>query len=211
MVLKVLVNLFLLVSDPLPASHVPAADILVDQRNDFQGFNRNLREFASRYLGSGNRALEGRVTTLLETIESLRLSLSPGHDNATGITQTGALTSAPQRELDDNELLTAAINAADSGDRSTARRICNHLLGSLGCNLFAQSCCRIIMAGDDEVPAGERLKGVHRALATLLAIKPPPGQWTNDFQSAIDTAKEMIESLFAITLDDISNLSMCRC
>jgi hypothetical protein len=194
----------------LSSSHDQAADIAIDQRNDFQGFNRNLREFASRYLGSGNPALEERVATLLSMIERLRLTLSPGLDNATGIIDTGALTSAPQRELNDNELLTAAVNATDSGDRSTARRICNHLLSSLGCNLFAQSCCRIILAGDDEIPAAERLNGVQRALATLLAISPPPDHWTNNFQSTINTAKQRIEDLSALASDNVNNFTICH-
>jgi hypothetical protein len=86
--------------------------------------------------------MEKKVTTLLATIERLRLVLSPGLENPTGIIETGGLTSAPQRELGGNEPLAAALNAADNGDRVAARGICNYLLGSLGSNLFTQACCR---------------------------------------------------------------------
>ena len=50
----------------------------IDQRNDFQSFNRNLRLFSSRYLGTGHRPLQDAINALLIRIEGLRLRLSPG-------------------------------------------------------------------------------------------------------------------------------------
>jgi hypothetical protein len=201
-------------SAPLVGKYSPenkpelAADALADQRNDFQGFNRHLRQFTSQYLGSGHRPLEDRINALLGRIEGLRLLLSPGPENATGIIETGALTQSTQAEVNENELLATAIHAADAGDRDTARAICNQLLSSLGCNLFAQACCRIVLASDDSIPAADRLKDVHRALNTLLIITPPP-EWQEELQRAIETARESIDTLTALVLDDIDNLQIC--
>jgi hypothetical protein len=145
---------------------------------------------------------------LLVTIESLRLLLSPGPENATGIIDTGALTQSTQTEVTENDLLAKAINATDDGDRETARAICNQLLMSLGCNLFIQSCCRLVLSRDDTIPAADRLKAVQRALKTLLAITPPP-EWVNDFQDTIQAARDRIDTLSALALDDFENLQIC--
>lgn len=115
-----------------------------------------------------------------------------------------------QAEVDENALLIEAMNAASDGDRETARGICNQLLTSLGCNLFAQACCRIIQCGDEAIPAPERLKDVHRALQTLETVAPAPG-WEDALQNAKDEAQMCIEMLSASALDEIDNLRICCC
>ncbi|KAE9371054.1 hypothetical protein N431DRAFT_483664 [Stipitochalara longipes BDJ] len=182
---------------------------LIDQRNDFQGFLRNCREFLVRYTGSGSRTLEQRVENLLVKIESVRLLLSPGVQNAIGIIKTGALTSAPQREAADNQLLAQAIVNADEGRKPQAKIVCQQLLASMGCNLSTQAICRIVIAGDDTIPAAERLTNCHRALKTLTSIHSVPNQWSNELKEMIDIAKTRIFQLSAEVLEDVGDLQIC--
>lgn len=197
----------MLVSTPTEARFNLAVNISQDQRNDFQSFNRNLRLFTLRFHGSDYQPLEQRLTTVLFALEESRLLLSPGSQNPSGITETGALTAQAQAEFDENKLLLEAAKASDDGNLATARTICSQLLGSLGCTLFAQSCCRIILADDESIPISDRLKDVQRALGTLLRIKPSPG-WITDLQSVIFKARKSIDNLSKLALDEMG-ISIC--
>jgi hypothetical protein len=84
------------------------------------------------------------------------------------------MTSAPLGEATDNALVTQAIIDANEKQLAQSRPVCERLLASLGCKLTNQSICRIILAGDDSIPATERLNLAKRESTTFNLIYKDP-------------------------------------